>query len=94
MAYDERAVQAAPAHNITLEGRERLTVSGVSDVGSYDENLILMSTSHGELTVHGIDLHIEKLSLDTGDLLVRGTVTELAYEEPAVSGSLWSRLFK
>jgi len=95
MPYDERYTTAPPApHNLILEGRERLSVSGVSDVSSYDESAILLNTSMGELTVKGADLHIEKLSLDTGELSVRGRVSELIYEEPAVSGGFWSRMFR
>ena len=62
------------AHHILLEGREQLTVSGVEEVESFDENTIVM------LTVKGT-LHIEKLSLDGGDLKVEGTVDSLSYED-------------
>lgn len=93
MAYEERSNQTAAQHNLILEGRERLSVSGVSDVSGYDENTISLSTARGDLTVKGSDLHIEKLSLDTGELSVRGQISELVYEEPAVSSGFWSRLF-
>lgn len=72
--------QEAP-HHILLEGREQLSVSGVEEVESFDENTIVMSTSHGVLVVRGEDLHIEKLSLDGGDLKVEGMVDSLSYEE-------------
>ena len=61
------------AHHILLEGREQLTVSGVEEVESFDENTIVMLTVKGTLVVRGEDLHIEKLSLDGGDLKVEGT---------------------
>jgi len=94
MAYDEKLVKPVIHHGVMLEGRERLIVSGVSDVSSYDETAILMATSKGDLSVRGENLHIDKLSLETGDLVVRGLVTELVYEEPAAAGGFWSRLFK
>lgn len=68
-------------HRITLESRERLTVSGVDGVESFDENDIVMSTQAGRLMIRGEGLHIEKLSLDGGDLLVKGRVDALTYEE-------------
>ena len=77
MAYD--AVQPGAVHQVVLEGRERLTISGVEEVESFDENTILLSTSQGGLEVQGEDLHIEKLSLDGGDLAVEGTVNALIY---------------
>ena len=70
------------AHHILLEGREQLTVSGVEEVESFDENTIVMLTVKGTLAlVWMADLHIEKLSLDGGDLKVEGTVDSLSYED-------------
>ncbi len=79
MAYEELRPDAA--HHLTLEDRERLTVSGVEEVESFDENTIIMDTAQGVLVVRGEGLHIEKLSLDGGDLKVEGTVESLSYEE-------------
>ena len=61
-------------HRLTLDGRRRLTVSGVDEVASFDESSIRMTTRAGDLLIRGSSLHIEKLSLDGGDLLVDGTV--------------------
>ena len=68
-------------HHLILEDRERLTVSGVEEGESFDENTIVMDTTQGVLIVRGENLHIEKLSLDGGDLKVEGTVESLTYEE-------------
>lgn len=93
MAYEENA-RPAMAHNIILEGRAKLSVSGVEDVDSFDEAEIVMRTVQGNLTVRGTELHVEKLSLDIGELTVTGTVSQLDYAEVAPSSSLWTRLFK
>jgi len=94
MAYEEKAlVSAAPPHNVILEGRRKLSVSGVRDVARFDEGEIAMETVAGELIVRGEGLHIGRLSLDTGELSVEGHVTELCYEESAPAGGFWSRLF-
>ena len=79
MAYDDSRLPAGAAHHILLEGREQLTVSGVEEVESFDENTIVMSTVKGTLVVRGEDLHIEKLSLDGGDMKVEGSVDSLTY---------------
>ncbi len=80
-------------HHLILEDRERLTVSGVEEVESFDENTIVMETAQGVLIVRGEGLHIEKLSLDGGDLKVEGMVEALTYEEPRRGrGGFLSRL--
>lgn len=81
-------------HHINLESRSRLTVSGVEEVESFDEHTISMYTSQGMLIVRGEELHIEKLSLDGGDLKVEGQVDSLTYENQERSrGGFFSRLF-
>ena len=81
-------------HQLQLDGRERLTVSGVEDVERFDENAIVMSTCVGTLIITGENLHIGKLSLEGGELKVEGRIDSLEYEEDApVSGGFFSRLF-
>ena len=94
MAYDEKKVRPEAAHHVILEEREQLAVSGVEEVESFDENTIVMYTSRGTLIVRGENLHIEKLSLDGGDLKVEGTVNALIYESGGrEQGGLLGRLF-
>lgn len=80
-------------HHLILEDREKLTVSGVEEVESFDENTIVMDTAQGVLVVRGEELHIEKLSLDGGDLKVEGMIESLVYEAPRRGkGGFLSRL--
>lgn len=81
------------SHNIIMENREHLSVSGVLDVASFDEAEIIMTTAAGSLIIRGAELKIDKLSLDTGDVTLGGLITELCYEEVANSQSLWAKLF-
>lgn len=92
MAYD-LPYAAEAAHRIELDGRERLTVTGVEDVGRFDESEIVMTTALGTLVVTGEGLHIGKLSLDGGELHVDGRIDALCYEDTPVRGGLLSRLF-
>ena len=93
MAYEENKLRGEVTHHIILEGREELSVSGVEEVESFDENTIVMVTNKGTLVVRGEDLHIEKLSLDGGDLRVEGVVGSLSYEDEGSSRSgFFSRL--
>lgn len=77
-------------HHVILEERERLMISGVEDVARFDEETIVLTTALGELEIQGERLHIEKLSLDGGDLKVDGEIHALIYdtEEPHSGGFL------
>ena len=79
MAFED--TRPAMSHQIILEEREQLVVSGVEEVESFDENTIYLTTAQGGLEIQGEELHIEKLSLDGGDLKVEGMVESLSYEE-------------
>ena len=79
--------------NIILENRNRLSVSGVEEVGGFDETIVQMQTELGALTVHGSNLRIETLSVDSGDLLVVGDIAELCYADVPERRSFWTRLF-
>ena len=97
MSYDEKSRAATAAvkkpHNLAMEGRRQLSISGVEEVESFDEHEIIMTTSCGSLIIRGDDLSISRLSVDAGDVNVQGIITSLCYEEVAPSGSLWARLF-
>lgn len=93
MAHEELTKTPVGAHLVQIDRREKMSISGVEDVAGFDENMVVLSTALGELTVRGHELHIEKIDLDAGLLELRGKLTELSYDEPAPSGGLWSRLF-
>ena len=101
MAYEDRhtkqaAVPAAagPAHGISMENRERLSISGVTEVESFDEQTVVLETVGGRLVVDGEGLNIRKLSTDQGDVSILGRIHGLHYEESAPRQSLWARMFR
>lgn len=91
---DEKRVQSMP-HNLVLEDRRLLTVSGVSDVDSFDEETVVVFTDLGELTVRGSNLHINRLSVEIGELTVEGNIAALIYSDDAPkSGGFFSKVFR
>lgn len=66
-------------HNLILEGRKMLSVSGVTDVDSFDENTVLLYTNMGELTVKGSDLHVNDLSVTSGEMNIEGDIQAVIY---------------
>ena len=68
-------------HSLVLKNRERLTLDGVMEVLSFDEGSVRLKTALGALIVEGEGLHITKLLLDSGDVIVEGKIGALFYEE-------------
>ena len=81
-----------------LENRQKVTITGVQDVDSFDEATVLLATDFGYITLHGVDLHISKLNLEEGQLLVEGEIIALQYSDADYSRGkgegLLSRLFR
>ncbi|MFI3174171.1 MAG: sporulation protein YabP [Bacillota bacterium] len=68
-------------HNISLENREKLSISGVSEVLSFDEDSVIMETSFGLLLIKGVGLHMGKLDLMTGEVTVEGIIENIGYSD-------------
>jgi len=79
-------------HKLTLNERKSLTMTGVTEVVSFDESAVILKTGLGTLIVQGKELQLKTLSLDGGQVAVDGQISALLYEEPR--GGLMSRLFK
>ncbi len=81
-------------HSVIIDARNRIQVSGVEEVESFDENNVIIFTSAGMLTVSGEELHIDKLNIEDGELAVEGRIDALEYTDDNPSrGSFWSRIF-
>ena len=71
MTLEERkSVNSGLIQNLILENREKLSVSGVLDVLSFDDQVVIMDTELGMLTIKGDNLRINKLSIDTSEVFV------------------------
>lgn len=82
--------------NIILENRRNLSISGITDVDSFDEKAICLYTQLGELTIHGKELHIDSMSVETGDMTITGDIWSVVYgdKERKSPSSLLGRLFR
>ena len=80
MLYEEKQ-QSEKNHNINMENRNKLTVSGAMDVECFDENEIVIHTTQGVLLVFGEEIHMEKLNTDSGEVAVLGKINALKYED-------------
>lgn len=80
-------------HKLTLDRRNSLTMTGVTEVVSFDENTVIVGTELGVLTVQGQQLQLKTLSVEGGQIAVEGDISSLQYEEPRQKGGFVRRLF-
>ena len=83
--------EAQMPHKLSLDERSRLTMTGVTEVVSFEETSVVLHTVLGTLIVQGSDLKLKTLSLEGGQVAVDGSICALIYEESRLSG--WRRLF-
>lgn len=83
-------------HNVIMEGRHKLSISGVTDVDNFDEKNILLYTHMGELTVQGRNLRVNAVSVDSGDMEIEGDIWALLYGDKDKKNplSLLGKLFR
>lgn len=92
MDRDEKTKITTP-HQLILQNRNLAELSGVSDVDSFDENVVIAYTSMGELTLRGQNLHVQRLDVESGSLTVSGHIDSLQYSDTA-KGGFFSRLLR
>ncbi len=80
-------------HSLTMHERRKLSVTGVTEVVSFEDTAVVLNTGLGTLVIQGRQLQLKTLSVDGGQVAVEGTVSALGYEEPRQSGGWIRRLF-
>ena len=94
---DRKNLNSTVIQNIVLENREKLSISGVLDVLSFDDQVIVVETELGLLNVKGDNLRINKLSIDTSEVIVEGEIYSLFYSENNINKkgtSILGKIFK
>lgn len=91
----EEKKKAVP-HNVVLQDRKHLSISGVTDIDSFDEQMVALFCESGELVIHGQGLHINRIDVDTGELSLEGErIDGLSYADNLPSrGGFFGKLFR
>lgn len=79
-------------HKLVLSDRQQLTMTGVTEVVSFDDTAVVLRTELGTLVIQGRELQLKTLSVEGGQVAVEGTVSALSYEEPRDQGGWLRRL--
>ena len=97
MVDERKTISTGVIQNIILENRGKLSISGVLDVLSFDDQVVILETELGLLTVKGENIRINKLSIDTSEVIVEGNIFSLAYsdkESEKAKTNFMSKIFK
>ena len=96
MENEIRRIDARP-HKVTIDSRERITITSVEDIDSFNENEVIFLTGVGMMTVTGQDLHISRLNLEEGVLTIDGAIASVDYsdhEEERMRSGFLGRVFR
>ena len=94
---DERKTVSNIIQNLILENRSKLSISGVLDVFSFDDQIVILETELGLLTAKGENLRINKLSIDTSEVIIEGEISSLTYSDKDIekkNSSIFGKIFK
>ena len=81
-------------HELRMDNRARLSISGVKEVESFDESVVVLKTVRGLLVIRGEGLQLQALSIDGGQVSVHGSIDSLTYEEEQKTAGFFKRLFR
>ncbi len=84
------------SHSLLIDDRQRITITDVEDVASFNEQTIMISSKSGNISIKGEDLHVLKLDLEEGKIVIEGTINSATYLEKKdkKEKSWFSRIFK
>ena len=94
---EDKKLSRQTTQNLILENREKLSVSGVLKVRSFDDETVEIETELGVLVICGEELHINKLSIDNSELSVEGYISSCEYNDSEGSrskGGFFSKMFR
>lgn len=93
---EDKVISAKIEHNVFLESRRKLVLSGVNEVDSFEEDNVLLKTTKGNLTIRGNGMKMESYNNEVGDLVLNGNIYALVYtnDKDNSGGGFFGRIFK
>ena len=90
----ENKIDLTPRHSIIMDERNSLQITGITEVLSFDEQIVALVTSAGELMIKGQGLHITKIDVITGNLSLEGIIDQIAYSDVKPASSFLGKIFR
>lgn len=91
-----KASKSQHNHIVHIDNRERIEITGVTKVDTFNEDDVVLHTVMGVINIKGKDMKVNKLNVDTGDMLIEGTIHSMQYlsKDKEKKGSILKNLFK
>lgn len=80
-------------HSLCMDGRSRAVITGVEDVDCFSEDMAVVKTALGEMTVSGSGLKVARLDIQSGEVEIEGQIDGIDYGAVRKSG-LFARIFR
>ena len=84
---EQRSAERKTPQNITIENRKSMTVTAVDDVISFDESSVVLGSALGVISIEGEGLHIRKMNVEGGEVIIEGRINSLTYIDKAIRRS-------
>lgn len=81
-------------HNIILENRQKIRISGVNDMDSFDTSQIVLYTEQGELIIKGKGFKMNNLNTETGEFSMEGEISAMVYSQNRSKANVFTKLFR
>ena len=93
---DIKATPIKPAHDVLIVSREKMNISGIKEILSFDDTAVNLRTVCGEMCIEGAGLHITVLNIEKGDVEMNGRISSVYYYDAPENDkrSLLSRIFR
>lgn len=75
----EKDLKKLESHNIKLQGRKKLELTGVAEVINFNEENVILETSMGGLLIKGSNMKVNMLNVENGDMCIDGFINSLTY---------------
>ena len=81
-------------HKLIIDERKELSMSGILEVKSFNEETLILNSVLGCVTVKGEGIKISSFNTQTGELLAEGKIYAVAYISSETKGGFFSKMFR
>jgi sporulation protein YabP len=85
-------------HTLIVDSRSKITITGIIDVGCFNDQSVELVTDYGSIVIKGRDLHVKKVSVDSGEMSLEGAIDNIEYNQKMIGkrgrSALFTKIFR